>query len=82
MKNVNPAPVFYVAETTSILPCCRKAEPLKARTLIAAKREASRNAAFWGTVLTIGTAVDSEGFLVNPVARRGKLDGWKAISGD
>lgn len=81
MNPVNPAPVYYFAETTS-LPPLRKAEPLKARNLTAAKREASRNAAFWGTVLTIGTAVDSEGFLLNPVARRGKLDGWKAISGD
>lgn len=82
MNTVNPAPVYYVAETTSSLPRCRKAEPLKARNLTAAKREASRKAAFWGTVLTIGTAVDSDGFLLNPVARRGRLDGWKAISGD
>ena len=45
-----------------------KAEPLKAKDLTAAKREASRKQAFQDTVLELGTEVDEEGFLRNVVS--------------
>lgn len=69
---------FYVAETTSAR-ALRKAKSLKARTLAAAKREASRGAAFYGTVLTLGCAIDDDGVLLNPVARRLPSSGWEAL---
>lgn len=47
-------PIYYMMETSNANAFC-KAEPLKAQNLTAAKREASRKAAFCGTVITIGT---------------------------
>lgn len=54
---------YYMMETT----CpgdSRKAELLEAGSILSAKREASRKAKFYGTCLTIGTAVGPDGFLV------------------
>lgn len=56
-------PIYYMMETSNANAFC-KAEPLKAQNLTAAKREASRKAAFYDTVLTIGTELNDEGFLV------------------
>lgn len=56
-------PIYYMMETSNAN-SFRKAEPLKAQNLTAAKREASRKAAFYDTVLTIGTELNDEGFLV------------------
>lgn len=82
MKNVNPAPVYYFAETTS-LPPLRKAEPLKARNLTAAKREARRKSAFEGTWVTVGTSVDAAGLLVSVVASYSPRDcRWYKLSCD
>lgn len=56
-------PIYYMMES-STANSFRKAEPLKAESLVAAKREASRKAAFYDSVLTIGTEIDDDGFLV------------------
>lgn len=56
-------PIYYMMETGNANAFC-KAEPLKAQNLTSAKREASRKAAFYDTVLTIGTELNDEGFLV------------------
>lgn len=56
-------PIYYMMESSNEN-SFRKAEPLKAESLIAAKREASRKAAFYDSVLTIGTEIDEDGFLV------------------
>lgn len=60
-------PVYYFAETTS-LHSLREAEPLKACNLTSAKREARRKTLFEGTWVTIGTSVNSDGFLNSVVA--------------
>lgn len=54
---------FYFSETTNIN-SFREATPLKATNLTAAKREASRKQTFCGTVLTIGDAVNADGFIL------------------
>lgn len=41
----------------------RKAEPLIAKTLTAAKREASRRQCFYCTCLIIGTELNGQGFI-------------------
>lgn len=46
----------------------RKAEKLKAVTLTAAKREASKKKVFAGTVLCIGTDITEQGFLKDRIA--------------
>lgn len=56
-------PIYYMMETINAN-LFRKAEPLKAQNLTAAKREASRKAVFYDTVLTIGTKLNGEGLLV------------------
>lgn len=56
-------PIYYMMETITGN-SFRKTEPLKAENLTAAKREASRKAVFCDSVLTIGTEIDDEGFLV------------------
>ena len=54
--------LFYFSETTD--GGFGKAEPLKATNLTAAKREATRKQSFFGTWLTIGTAVNEDGFIL------------------
>ena len=55
---------YYFMETMNPNSFC-KAEALKANTLTAAKREASRKSCFYGTTLTIGTRLldGSDGFV-------------------
>lgn len=48
----------------------KRAKVLKATTLEAAKREASREQLFFGTVLEIGTYIDGNGFIQLPVAQK------------
>lgn len=57
---------YYFAEVEKV-GNIRKAEQLKAVTLTAAKREASKRRCFSGTVLYIGTCV-SKGFLNDRIA--------------
>lgn len=65
---------YYFMETTE-LGSFRKAEALKAGNLVAAKREASRKACFYGSSLTIGTAVGPDGFVVPDSIVAVKSDG-------
>lgn len=55
---------YYFVETMNAN-SFRKAEALKADTLTAAKREASRKSCFYGTTITIGTRLldGSDGFV-------------------
>ena len=58
---------FYVAEVTR-LHSFAKAEKIEAKSLASAKRKASRYQLFQDTILYLGREVDSNGFIVNPVA--------------
>ena len=58
---------FYVSEVTG-LHSFAKAEKINAKSLASAKRLASRYQMFLGTVLYIGEAVDSNGFIIEPIA--------------
>lgn len=68
---------FYFSEVAN-LHSYREAEPLKANTLSAAKREASRRRAFCGTFLYIGTYIDEHGFIIEPLMVKTK-EGWRDI---
>ena len=59
--------VYYVAEV-SALHSFAKAEKINAKNLTSAKRSASRYQMFLGTVIYLGRAVDSNGFIIEPVA--------------
>ncbi len=54
---------YYYAEISRLY-SYRQAEQLKANSLSQAKREASRKRCFYGTVLVIGKATTSEGFIL------------------
>ena len=69
---------FYFSEVAN-LHSYREAEPLKANTLSAAKREASRKRAFFGTFLYIGTYIDEQGFIIEPLTVKTK-EGWRDIT--
>lgn len=60
---------YYVAEVQNI-GSKREATAIEAADLATAKRAASRQRAFEGTVLEIGTAVDGNGFLTNQICRK------------
>ena len=63
---------YFVAEVAG-LHSFAKAERITATSLASAKRLASRYQMFLGTVLYLGRAVDSRGFIVEPIAiKRGK----------
>ena len=57
---------FYVAEVQNVN-SVRKAEEISARDLTEAKRKASRSQAFCGTVLVIGTEINEDGFIKDPM---------------
>ena len=59
--------VYYVSEVTG-LHSFAKAERLNARSLASAKRVASRYQMFLGTILYLGRAIDSDGFIIEPIA--------------
>ena len=69
---------FYFSEVAN-LHSYREAEPLKANTLSAAKREASRKKAFFGTFLYVGTHINEQKFIIDPVAVKTK-EGWRDIT--
>ena len=58
---------YYVSEVTG-LHSFAKAERLNAKSLSSAKRCASKYQLFQDTVLYLGEAVDSNGFIVEPIA--------------
>ena len=58
---------FYFSEVQG-LNNFRKAEAFEAKDLTRAKILASKKQAFEGTVLTIGTEINEEGLIVNPIA--------------
>ena len=63
---------YYFSEVTG-LHSFAKAEKIEAKSLASAKRLASRYQMFLGTVLYLGRAVDSRGFIVEPIAfKKGK----------
>ena len=59
--------MYYVAEV-AMLHSFAKAERIEAKSLTGAKRRASRCQMFLGTVLYLGRTVDSNGFIIEPVA--------------
>lgn len=74
--------IYYFAETTNFN-SLREAEPLKATSLTSAKREARRKQGLVGTWLTIGTSVNSDGFLNSVVAYYSPQDcRWHKFSSD
>ena len=58
---------YYVAEVEG-LHSFAKAEKITAKSRTSAKRSASRYQMFLGTVLYLGRAVDSNGFIKEPIA--------------
>ena len=70
--------VFYFSEVSN-LNSYREAEPLRANTLSAAKREASRKKSFFGTFLYIGTHIDEQGFIIEPLTVKTR-EGWRDIT--
>ena len=59
--------VYYVAEVAT-LHSFAKAEKITATSLASAKRLASRYQMFQDTVLYLGRAIDSNGFIIEPIA--------------
>ena len=59
--------MYYVAEVAR-LHSFAKAERIEAKSLASAKRLASRYQLFQGTVLYLGKTVDSNGFIIEPIA--------------
>lgn len=57
---------FYVAEVQKVN-SVREAEEISAKDLTEAKRKASRGQAFCGTVLVIGTEINEDGFITDPM---------------
>ena len=60
---------YYVAEIQNA-GSYREADKIEASSLAAAKRIASRNQCFQGTVLEIGESVNEQGFITDPIARK------------
>ena len=58
---------YYVSEVTNPHSFA-KAERLNAKNLASAKRKASSYQMFLGTILYLGRAIDSRGFIVEPLA--------------
>ena len=69
---------FYFSEVAT-LHSYREAEALKANTLSAAKREASRKRSFFGTFLYIGNSINEQGFIVEPLSVKTR-EGWRDIT--
>ena len=59
--------MYYVAEVAR-LHSFAKAEKINVKSLTSAKRSASRYQLFQDTVLYLGRAVDSNGFIIEPIA--------------
>ena len=63
---------YYVAEVAG-LNSFAKAEKIEAKSLASAKRLASKYQMFLGTVIYLGRAIDSNGFIIEPIAvKKGK----------
>lgn len=73
-----PKQAYYFAELQNS-GSYRQAEKLKATSLRAAKREASMRQVFQGTVLEIGNSVNTDGFILNPIARKEDGKTWKDL---
>ena len=58
---------YYVAEVAR-LHSFAKAERINAKSLTGAKRKASSCQMFLGTILYLGKTVDSNGFIIEPIA--------------
>lgn len=69
---------FYVAEVPGIN-VYGKATEIHATSLTSAKRTASRMKCFCGTVLYIGFTVNSDGFILEPIARKKEGEKWVDI---
>ena len=67
--------MYYVAEVEG-LHSFAKAEKINAKRRSSAKRSASRyHQMFIGTILYLGKAIDSNGFIIEPIAVK-KGDKW------
>lgn len=73
-----PKQAYYFAELQNS-GSYRQAEKLKATSLRAAKREASMRQVFQGTVLEIGNSVNTDGFILNPIARKEDGKTWEDL---
>ena len=73
-----PKQAYYFAELQNA-GSYRQAEKLKATSLRAAKREASMRQVFQGTTLEIGNSVNTDGFILNPIARKEDGKTWETI---
>jgi hypothetical protein len=60
---------YYVAEIQNA-GSYREADKIEASSLAAAKRIASRNQCFDGTVLEIAESVNEQEFIIDPIARK------------
>ena len=67
---------YYVMEVQNV-GAFAKAEAFEAKSCASAKRAASRKQVFQGTVLYLGTEVDSNGFVRNPIAVKEGKDMWR-----
>lgn len=65
---------YYVAELENVS-SYRKATEIEAKNLLCAKIKASRNQAYFGTILEIGTEVNEDGYITHPIARK-ENDKW------
>lgn len=74
-----PKQEYYFAELQNA-GSYRQAEKLKATSLRAAKREASMRQVFQGTTLEIGNSVNTDGFILNPIARKEDGKTWKELN--
>ena len=66
--------VYYVSEVPRLHSFAR-AEKITAKNRTNAKRKATRYQMFLGTILYLGKAVDSNGFIIEPIAVK-KGDKW------
>lgn len=67
--------LYYVSEVEG-LHSFAKAERINAKSRTSAKRSASRyHQMFLGTILYLGKAIDSNGFIIEPIAIK-KGDKW------
>lgn len=67
--------LYYVSEVKGLYSFA-KAERINAKSRTSAKRSASRyHQMFLGTILYLGKAIDSNGFIIEPIAIK-KGDKW------
>lgn len=69
---------YYMMEVGNIGAVC-KADKINAKNFTSAKRTASKNQCFQKTILYIGTDVNENGFITNPIARKLWGEKWEDL---